>query len=471
MKRKSGFLGVGRKQSLLLRPLFPIMLAVATVAALGAATATEQRAAGPATDIKGVEQELERQKKLLDEQRKTLEATTKLLQDQQNVLLEQRQQLDSLRSLFYGDSSQGHMPSGTDTKTGSKFSPRQPASYSVGRTAGDVENKGVSKTQGGGPTTARPPEGQRPEIENPALYDEGGVLTPRGMIVVEPSFEYLFNSDNRILVEGITVVPGITIGTLDVRRVNQDFQTYAMALRGGITNRLEVDVKVPYVKANSSTTARAVGATTDTTTVSSGSGIGDIEAGAHYQINDGKDGWPFFITNLRYKARNGRDPFSVPLSPTSGLELEQPVGTGFTSWEPSLTAILPSDPVVFFANFRYVVNVGRRVNLQPTPGTGNVPIRTLLDPGDGIGGSVGMGFGINERASFSLGYEHTHIKTSLQDGNSIQGSSFDLGSFTLGFSYRISPAVSVNLGFSLGATDNAPDTRALIRIPVRLQVL
>ena len=174
--------------------------------------------------------------------------------------------------------------------------------------------------------------------------------------------------------------------------------------------------------------------------------------------------------NIRYKARNGKDPFSVGINPSTGLETAQPVGTGFESWEPSITAIYPSDPVVFFANLRYIVNVARTVTLQPSPGTGNVPLTTKLDPGDGIGGSVGMGFGINERASFSLGYEQTHFKQSKQGGQAINGSDFDIGAFTLGFSYRLTESTSVNLGFAIGSTDGSPDTRILVRVPVRLQV-
>jgi len=37
-----------------------------------------------------------------------------------------------------------------------------------------------------------------------------------------------------------------------------------------------------------------------------------VEVGAHYQINHGQDGWPYFIGNLRYKSNTGKGPFEVP---------------------------------------------------------------------------------------------------------------------------------------------------------------
>ncbi|MFO0995841.1 MAG: hypothetical protein U1F33_04090 [Alphaproteobacteria bacterium] len=461
-----------RAKSLICRPLFHIMLAAAGIAMSVPAMAVDQSPAASATDLKQLHDELEKQRKLLEEQQKVLQEQAKQLQLQQNVLTDQREQLDSLRAVFYGD---GPRPVGSTSKAPSKL----PVSYSTGRTAGDAGTSGVTRTQQPTPGTGQSTQGaapqkqpeQRPELPQ-ALVDEGGVLTPRGMVVIEPSFEYLTDNNNQFLVNGITVVPGVTIGNLDVRTVNTYTQTYALTGRAGITNRLEVDAKVPYVRSQNSTSAQALaGAGGGTfTSQTDGSGIGDIEAGVHYQVNDGTGGWPFFVGNLRYKARNGKDPFQVGVDPNNGLQTQQPVGTGFESWEPSVTAIFPSDPVVFFGNLKYLINVPRTVTLQPSPGTGNVPLTTRLDPGDGIGGSLGMGFGINERASFSTGFDFTHFKQSKQGGQAIAGSEFDVGSYNLGFSYRLTDSTSVNLGVAIGATKDAPDLRILFRVPVRLQV-
>jgi hypothetical protein len=459
-------------RSLIHAPVFHIMLAAAAVMSPAIGWGAEQPQPVSSGDLKQLQGELETQKRLLDEQAKALREQANQLQGQQSILQEQRQQLDSLRSLFYGD---GVRP----TAAPSGRSPKVPVVYSIGGNVGATDNGGVSKAQqqtqqpaqGGTAAPVQKPASEgRPDIPGEALASQGGVLTPPGTVILEPSFDYSYNTDNRVLLEGVTIVPGITIGTTDIRKVNESLQTYAMTLRGGITKRLEADVRVPYVRSNQSTTARAVGAITDTVTDSNGSGLGDVEVGAHYQVNDGTEGWPFFIANVRYKTTTGKSPFEVPVDPNTGVELSQPTGSGFQSWEPSVTLIYPSDPVVFFSNLRFIHNVGKTVTLQPSPGTGGVPFTTNLHPGDGFGGSVGMGFGINERASFSLGYEHTHIMQTTQGGQPIAGSSFDLASYNFGFAYKISQWVSANLAFSVGATSAAPDTRIIVRVPVRLQV-
>ena len=104
-----------------------------------------------------------------------------------------------------------------------------------------------------------------------------------------------------------------------------------------------------------------------------------------------------------------------------------------------MTAIFPSDPVVFFGNLRYIYNVGSTVTLQPSVNTNATPQRVNIKPGDGIGGSVGMGFGINDKASFSLAYEHIYFMSTSQNGGTIPGSSFDIGNFDLGFAYQVTP--------------------------------
>ena len=44
-----------------------------------------------------------------------------------------------------------------------------------------------------------------------------------------------------------------------------------------------------------------------------GKGIGDVEAAIRYQIADGRDNnKPYVVGALRFKARNGKDPFEVP---------------------------------------------------------------------------------------------------------------------------------------------------------------
>ncbi len=304
-----------------------------------------------------------------------------------------------------------------------------------------------------------PPADTTSQPEIPAISNVTGILTPKGTLVIEPSIVLSHTSINRVILEGYTVIPAITIGSIDIRQVDRDVVTAAMTARYGVTDRFEFDLKVPYVYRYDSLTTRPIGGGADTDVVSDteGAGLGDVEMGLHYQMNDGAGGSPFYVANLRIKSDTGTDPFEVPLDAVSGLETELPTGTGFWSLEPSLTVLFPSDPAVFFGNVGYLWNIERDVG--GTYGT--------IDPGDALRFSVGMGYGINEKSSFSLGYEHSVIMRSRQNGQDIAGTDLQIGSLLLGWSYRISEKTSYNLTIGIGATDEAPDAKIELRIPIR----
>ena len=390
------------------------------------------------------------------------------LADQARAIEAQSRQIESLRTAV------DRAPTDTPSPAGNVV----PAAYQVPRAA--TAPARIQPAQAPEPSPPPPsgpaaPTPTRPEIADPSLARGGGVLTPRGTLVVEPSVEYLYSSDNRVLLEGFSVVQGITLGNVDIREVNRRTVTAALAGRFGITDRFEIDAKIPFLYREDTTTSRTITGAPgtlgeETVLDADGSDLGDIEIGAHYQFNSGANGWPFFIGNLRWKSRTGTDPFEVDLDPNTGLERELPTGTGFDAIEPSLTVIYPSDPVVLFGNLRYIWNIERDVTIQPSPGTGGVAQRSTIDPGDGIGLSFGIGFGLNERASLSLGYEHVRVLETEQDGAEIAGSDYDIASFLLGLSYSLSPRTSLNLGVSIGATEAAPDARIGLRIPIRFQV-
>src|SRR5690606_5452585 len=64
----------------------------------------------------------------------------------------------------------------------------------------------------------RPPEelSRPPEIAQ--IFDQPGVLTPRGRFVLEPSLQLGYSSNDRVALVGYTVIPAILIGLIDVRQ-------------------------------------------------------------------------------------------------------------------------------------------------------------------------------------------------------------------------------------------------------------
>ncbi|OZB68261.1 MAG: acetate kinase, partial [Lysobacterales bacterium 13-68-4] len=214
------------------------------------------------------------------------------------------------------------------------------------------------------PVGRAPERDERPPEVAP-IFDQPGVLTARGKLVVEPSYQFAYSSNERVALIGYTVIPAVLIGLVDARQVKTTTQTGALALRYGVSNRMELELRIPYVYGHTDTISREIftGSATDKVFTAHGHGIGDIEATARYQMNDGGADRPYYIGWVRVKSRTGKDPFEVTTDCVSrcvqnttgtGLPLELPQGSGFYSVQPGLTWLFPSDPVVFFGNVSYL---------------------------------------------------------------------------------------------------------------------
>jgi len=313
-----------------------------------------------------------------------------------------------------------------------------------------------------------PPAQQPPRPEVQAIPELGGVLTPKGTLVLEPSIQYSHSQVNRFTFVGVEILDTFLIGLLEAQDADRDLYQAAVTARYGITDRLEVELKLPYIYRDDriSFIIPQVDPDAQLTQDVDGDGIGDIEFGLHYQINSGLNDWPIFIGNLRYKAPTGKGPFDVDRG-ANGLETELATGSGFHAIEPSVTILYPNDPVVFFGNFGYLFHLPDDVDK-----TFNDQTIGEVDPGDAFRMSLGMAYSINERSSFTLGYKHDFIGETTTEVNGVElsSSTLSVGSLLLGYSYQINDYSSANLNFELGVTDDAPDVLMTLRVPFVLDL-
>jgi len=330
-----------------------------------------------------------------------------------------------------------------------------------------------------GPVGNAPQQAQRtPEVA--PIFESPGVLTPRGRIIFEPSVQYGYSSSNRVALVGYTVIPAILIGLLDVREVKRNTTTGAATFRMGVSNRMEVEAKIPYVYRSDSTVSREIftGTAAERAFQTSGKGVGDMELGMRYQLNDGGVDKAYYIAGLRFKSRTGRDPFEVVTDcqtrcigdnvTGTGLPLDLPTGSGFYSLQPSVTWLLPSDPAIFFGSFNYTKNF-KRNNIYRTVRNGEKELLGDIEPGDVFGFNIGMGLALNEKASFSIGYDHNSVSRMRQNGMIIPGSvRMQLGTLLLGGSYRLSDKRVLNISVGAGMTRDTPDVTLMVRMPFSL---
>ena len=324
--------------------------------------------------------------------------------------------------------------------------------------------------------------GVAPAVDNqpPAvapLFDQPGILTQPGHYVLEPSLQYGYSSSNRVALVGYTIIPALLIGLIDVREVKRNTLTAALTGRWGLTRRLEVEMKVPYVYRSDDSVSREIfeGTASERAFNSSGRDIGDIEFAARYQLNEPKGNDPYLIGSMRFKTRTGKDPFEVVTdcvtrclgnTTGTGLPLDLPTGSGFYSLQPSLTWLLPSDPAVFFGGISYTYNFGRS-NVSRRVLAGEQEFIGSVKPGDVWGINFGMGLALNDRSSFSVGIDLNSVGRTKQNGVPVASSvRTQLSSLLLGYSYRYSNRTTLNVTVGAGLTRDTPDLTLSVRLPM-----
>jgi hypothetical protein len=306
------------------------------------------------------------------------------------------------------------------------------------------------------PVGVKPPEVDSNAIEGAQIFEQGGALTPRGSLVVEPSFQYSHSSSNRVALVGYTLIPSLTVGIIDIRNVESNTLVGAMALRYGITGRLEIETKVPYVyRTDSSSSQDAASQDSNSTKVFSadGNGIGDIEFGLRYQLNRATGG-AYYIAGVRAKSNTGKDPFEVPTD-SKDRPTKLPTGSGFWGIQPGITVIVPSDPAVFFGSLSYMYNVPRTIS-----DVGKI------DPGDIIGFNFGMGFALSEKTSLSIGYDHSVVGRVKRNDELLPGTMvIQVGTLLIGYSHKYSDKSSFSISLGAGLTEAAPGVQLALRVP------
>jgi hypothetical protein len=315
---------------------------------------------------------------------------------------------------------------------------------------------------GASPVGEAPPSPDSAANVIAALPDNTGVLTPPGRTVFEPTLNYTNSASNRLVFRGVEIVTGVQVGVIEADTVARDTMAATATIRHGLTRRSEIELRVPYIYRNDRITTLAQRDEQQTRTMRlNADGIGDVELTGRYQLTGGGLDRPIVVANLRVKSDTGSSPYEVARD-NSGVAQELAVGSGFWAVEPSLSALIVTDPAVIFGNLSWLHSFPKRIDRT----VGEVLVGKVT-PGDSIGASLGFGFSLNPRFSFSLGYRHNYIfRTSTELGGTVQWSeALHIGSMLFGMSYRVTPSRSINTQFEFGVTSDAPSMAVTLRTP------
>src|SRR5262245_44093185 len=167
-------------------------------------------------DLQKLMQEMELQKK-------KMAAQEQALAEQQRVIASQQNQLNFLKA-------QVGLPDDPELV---------PVAYNLGNVPSGKVSGGVLQAQDEEqkPVGEAPAEEQqRPEVA--ILPEQGGVLTRRGQMIIEPGLKYTHSSQDRFFFQGFEVVDTVLIGLIEATNADRNLIQATIGGRIGVTDRL-----------------------------------------------------------------------------------------------------------------------------------------------------------------------------------------------------------------------------------------
>lgn len=307
-------------------------------------------------------------------------------------------------------------------------------------------------------------EPERPKSARPIdqlLLQQGAVLLPAGWLQVEPFLDYSRFSRDRVAISGVSLFEAIVIGTIRADKVSSEIATAGVNLRYGLMNRLQLELRVPYVYRRDRELL-AVGTPNEAERNVNNYNLGDIEGSLVWQAYLGSDSAPAVLFRLRGRSRSGTDPFTIPVRqvPTGDGRVtseltEVPTGFGFWSFAPGVTLMWRSDPLVLFGGANYAFNRTRTI-----AGVGR------LQPGDNWEVFMGMNFAVSEKLGLFMSVFDSDFATTRVNGVKRPNTAFNNGVLSIGTSIVLSPTRTMVVSIGKGLTKESPDFQFTISMPM-----
>ncbi len=171
----------------------------------------------------------------------------------------------------------------------------------------------------------------------------------------------------------------------------------------------------------------------------SNSGLGDISGELRYTVWHEKSSWPTTTLNLIAKSRTGDE--------------DKSLGSGHWNVGGGFNLVKTIDPVVLFGSLGYTYTKERNRN----------------DPGDRILYSLGMGFSLNDRVSWSMRFAGAAVRRDEIDGETIKGSNEDLNSLQFSVTLQLARRFFAEPRVGFGITEDATDFIGGVNISYRLE--
>lgn len=274
-----------------------------------------------------------------------------------------------------------------------------------------------------------------------SLVRKNVVLLSPGAFEIEPSLTYVPTSSDFVNIDGFSIFPVLIVGSVTSETVRKDNFIAAVTARAGLPWGMQADVKVPF-QYDVEERTRADGRFSH----KEEHGLGDASVGLSKELVVGKEHWPNLIGRVQYKSTTGKSIYD-------GGRIG--IGSGFHALRGEMIVLESTDPAAIYASVGYTANLAATKN------------GSKINPGDTVDASIGTTIALNSDLAVSLGVEGSWTANSSLNGNTVNGSSFNVANMDFGLSYKLFRTRRLDMNFSAGLTRDAPDYSVTFSMPFR----
>ncbi|CAE6867049.1 hypothetical protein R75461_08342 [Paraburkholderia nemoris] len=280
----------------------------------------------------------------------------------------------------------------------------------------------------------------------------------------------------QLQLSGFLALDAIFLGNINLGETKSHQVMADLDTRYGLTDRISVDVDVPYIYRKSNFIIGGAGGSANTLSDASAnsSDIGDVNFGIYYQFLKETSSLPDVVGSLRVKSPTGSSPFGIKVQQVDAgntnlvAPTKLPTGTGFWNITAGLSLLKTYDPVVLFGSFSYTYNIARSfADISSVVGQ-TEPATVRLGDIVQFGGGVALAFSDKDSASISYTMALEPESQTKAPGGSyskVPGSETTAAALTFGLNHVVNKHLTINGSVSVGLTPDAPNFVVGVRFP------
>ncbi|MFM0668647.1 hypothetical protein [Paraburkholderia sediminicola] len=357
----------------------------------------------------------------------------------------------------------------TGTATGVPVYPPPPAGSSAGGLPPASDGSGaIGQTQKAAEPVRTQAEEAVVQREHAPLFDH--------KLTMDWGISDTYYDRRQLQLSGFLALDAIFLGNINLGETKSHQVMADLDTRYGLTDRMSIDVDVPYIYRHSNFIVGGAGGAASTMSDASvnGSNIGDVNFGIYYQFLKETNSLPDVVGSLRIKAPTGTSPFGEKLVQLDANNTnlvapsKLPTGTGFWNITAGVSLLKTYDPVVLFGSLSYTYNIARSfadissVQGQTQPAT--VKLGDIVQ----FGGGVALAFSDKDSASISYTMALAPESKTRAPGGSyekVPGSETTAAALNFGLNHVVNKHLTINGSVSVGLTPDAPNFVVGMRFP------